>query len=189
MLATGTDKNSEGHGYSKIYAELFKPWRNQPVTLLEMGIWEGASLRAWAMYFTHPQARIIGVDNDLGRFVASLDTRVMALACQVDDAPAITSAANAIGAVDLVIDDASHQAVQQTISFAALWPHVAPGGLYVIEDLHTLFWARANPANASAWLHDWVDSVLGLGLEPRDNDCECSEMRFYNSMAVFRKRG
>lgn len=188
MLATGTDKNSEGHAYAKIYGELFQPWRDEPVTLVEMGVWEGASLRAWAKYFTHSRARIFGLDNDITRFPPMVDTRVMAIACQVDDEPAMRSMAAGVGAVDLVIDDASHQTAQQQTSFAVLWPRVAPGGLYVIEDLHTLFWTRANPPGSTAWLHEWVDSVLGLGLEPRDNDCECSEIRFYNSMVVFRKR-
>lgn len=189
MLATGTDKSSAHHNYAKIYDELFTPWRLGPVRMIELGVWEGASLLAWAEYFGDPHAEIIGIDNDLVRFLPVEDTRIIAIPCQLDDMTQLSALVDGIsGTVDLVIDDASHLATQQRTSFDALWPLVAPGGLYVIEDLHTLFWARANPPEARLWLHDVSDEVLGLGHEPRDNDSEVDRLTFYNSMAVFRKR-
>jgi hypothetical protein len=36
--------------------------------------------------------------------------------------------------LDLVVDDASHYALETTISFNALFPRLRPGGVYVIED-------------------------------------------------------
>jgi hypothetical protein len=36
-----------------------------------------------------------------------------------------------------VIDDASHASPHQQIALACLFPHVRPGGLYFIEDLHS----------------------------------------------------
>jgi hypothetical protein len=38
------------------------------------------------------------------------------------------------GAIDLVIDDASHQFGPTQASFTCLFPRLRPGGLYVIED-------------------------------------------------------
>jgi hypothetical protein len=189
MLATGTDKNSAGHGYAKIYDELFTPWRLRPIRMIELGVWEGSSLRAWAEYFSDPHAEIIGLDNDLGRMIPVDDPRIMAIPCDVCNSAALNALADSIeGPVDIVIDDASHQVFQQRASFDALWPLVAKGGLYVIEDLHTLFWARANPPEAREWLHTMADETLGMGLEPRDNDCEVDRVTFYNSLVVFRKR-
>jgi demethylmacrocin O-methyltransferase len=40
---------------------------------------------------------------------------------------------------DIVIDDGGHTMEQQQTSFGLLFPHVRPGGLYVIEDVHTSF--------------------------------------------------
>src|SRR5439155_20544892 len=36
----------------------------------------------------------------------------------------------------IVVDDGSHASSHQQISLAALFPHVEPAGLYVIEDLN-----------------------------------------------------
>ena len=43
--------------------------------------------------------------------------------------------------IDLVIDDASHRLAETRSSFESLFPHVRPGGLFIIEDWrcdHTL---------------------------------------------------
>ena len=40
------------------------------------------------------------------------------------------------GGFDAIIDDGGHQNHQLLTSFDALWPHVRPGGLYFLEDLH-----------------------------------------------------
>lgn len=190
MLATGTDKSTNGHGYSKIYDELFEPWREKPITFLELGVWEGASLRAWAQYFTHADARIFGADNDLGRMQPVDDERITAIPAQLDQLPALHILAAAIATpIDLIVDDSAHNVVQQMASFDVLWPRVMPGGLYVIEDLHTYFWPRSNPVGSSGWLHHRIDRVLGLGAEPRDNDSEIARMLTYPSMIVFQKRG
>ena len=189
MLGTGTDKASTGHGYSKIYDELFTPWRLRPLTFLELGVWEGASLRAWAEYFTSDAARIIGVDNDLGRYNAMEDERVTAMPVQLDSQAGLDVLVAAIATpIDIVVDDASHGAFQQHISWNNLWPRVVPGGLYVIEDLHTYFWKHSNPATAKDWLHGLADSALGMGAEPRDNAHEVEAITFRASMCIMQKR-
>ena len=44
------------------YEKYFAPFRNQQFTLLELGVWNGGSMRMWEEYF--PSATIIGVDID-----------------------------------------------------------------------------------------------------------------------------
>lgn len=188
MLATGTDKNSDGHGYAAIYDELFTPLRSINLRFVELGVWEGASLRAWAKYFTHPEAQIIGVDNDLARLAPLADKRITALSCQLDNIRELNVLAAALaGPLDVVVDDASHLVIQQMACFDVLWPRVKPGGYYVIEDLHTYFWQHSNPIGSSGWLHHRVDRALGLGAEPKQNDSEIARMLIYPSMVVFQK--
>ena len=43
-------------------------------------------------------------------------------------------------AIDLVVDDGAHTSEAQLASFAILWPHVSPGGVYVVEDTCCSYW-------------------------------------------------
>jgi hypothetical protein len=45
-----------------------------------------------------------------------------------------------MGGIDVVIDDGSHVAEHQKISFDVLFPLVSDDGLYLCEDLHTSYW-------------------------------------------------
>lgn len=36
---------------------------------------------------------------------------------------------------DIIIDDGSHVGRMQLEAFESLWPHLAPGGVYIVEDL------------------------------------------------------
>lgn len=54
----GTDKSV--HGYCPHYERRFAGWRHKPITLLEIGVDAGASMRMWRDYF--PNAKITGVD-------------------------------------------------------------------------------------------------------------------------------
>lgn len=59
----GTDKHA--HGYTRIYYELMKEFRNDTVNIFEIGIYFGASIKMWEEFF--PNGKIFGIDN--GRIV------------------------------------------------------------------------------------------------------------------------
>ena len=59
----GTDKHD--HGYTKIYNEIMKDKKNENISLLEMGIYYGSSIKMWNDYFKN--GLICGTDN--GRIV------------------------------------------------------------------------------------------------------------------------
>ena len=46
-----TDKVS--HGYTPIYEQYLAPLRAKPVTILEIGVKSGASVRTWALSTSH----------------------------------------------------------------------------------------------------------------------------------------
>lgn len=195
-LATGTDKNSIGHDYLRTYAELFAPMREAPVSMLEIGVWEGASLRTWPRYFTHPGARFVGLDIDLSRvrFSDMTDTRVGTMEGDAASADDLRAAVDELGgALDIVIDDGSHLIAQQRTAFNYLRQYLKPGGLYIVEDLHTHFWERANPGDAFQWLTDLAADIVGRGVErsarqPGELNGDLYSLTFYQSLAVFRKR-
>ncbi|NUS99514.1 MAG: hypothetical protein HOP96_00885, partial [Sphingomonas sp.] len=55
-------------------------------------------------------------------------------------------AASIDGGFDIVIDDGSHASDDQQTSLGSLFPFVAPGGLYIIEDLFFQPAHREKPA-------------------------------------------
>ena len=42
--------------------------------------------------------------------------------------------------LDVVIDDGSHYAQHQILTFEKLFPYIKDGGVYCIEDTHTSYW-------------------------------------------------
>jgi len=45
------------------------------------------------------------------------------------------------GKFDIIIDDGSHQMQHQMASLYLLFNAIKPGGIYVVEDLHTSYWS------------------------------------------------
>ena len=151
----GTDKGSSrrGHHYTRIYSELFEPLRDRPVRLLEIGLmglkrggWnddrlrdkgeargrDAPSLRLWTHYF--PRGEIIGFDfNDFSDVEIARCRIFRGDASRPDDLLAVMDEIG--GQLDIVIDDASHASDHQQITLGTLFPAVAPGGVYIIEDL------------------------------------------------------
>lgn len=152
----GTDKAAAfgGHQYTRVYSELFEKLRDRPVRVLEIGLmgmgrggWDddqlrdsgkargrdAPSLRMWTHYF--PRGEIFGLDfNDFS------DVRIARCRILRGDAsrPAdLLAAVDETGSnFDIVIDDASHRSDHQQIALGTLFPAVAPGGFYIIEDLN-----------------------------------------------------
>jgi predicted O-methyltransferase YrrM len=131
--ATGTDKTTS-HAYGPLYDALFaSPVRERVRRVLELGVYSGASVLAFADYFE--DADVVGLDVDLARVVfGRRHPRVTYATADVTDASELTSALGG-GQFDVVIDDASHRPDDQIRSLELLAPRLAPGGIYVIEDV------------------------------------------------------
>ncbi len=138
----GADKQTGMHGYAPVYEELFEPRRHEPLTLLEIGVYQGASIRSWLEYF--PIARIIGVDCD-AQFL-SFSERYEFFHGRQEDPKFLDGVRKAAGPFDIVIDDGSHRPNDQRVSFMELWPVLRPGGYYVIEDIQCWFDQAQSPA-------------------------------------------
>jgi hypothetical protein len=50
-LKYGTDKSSSSHGYLDIYERHFCQMKDEPIRVLEIGIFNGSSLKMWEEYF------------------------------------------------------------------------------------------------------------------------------------------
>lgn len=137
-LLHGTDKSSAYHNYVRHYERFLRPLRGKARRVLEIGVKGGASLKMWADYF--PQAVIYGVDNDPESF-RSDQGRIKTFLGDQADPEFLKQVLSETGSpFDVIIDDGGHTMQQQKVSLVNLFPHVKPGGLYIIEDTHTSYY-------------------------------------------------
>lgn len=133
--------------YLPAYDEQFAPYRagfplpdgsTRPLRLLEIGVQHGGSLQLWRQFFG-PDAIIFGVDVDPQ--VAAVDSPDLPVRIGSQDDPEFLRRVVAeMGGVDIVLDDGSHRAEHVRASFDVLFPLLSDGGLYAVEDLHTMYW-------------------------------------------------
>lgn len=137
MILHGTDKSSICHGYSKPYEKYFESFRDNEITLLELGVGGentqlgGASLKSWKHYFQN--GKIFGIDIYDKKELDS-DRLITFKGSQIDEV-FLKNVINNIGSPDIIIDDASHINPYTIKSFQILFPLLKQGGLYIIEDL------------------------------------------------------
>lgn len=146
----GSDKGTvhgDRHNYTALYDLLFATRREQPITFLELGLARGGpenpgvsrptatdspSVNMWLDYF--PAAAIVGFDiTDFSAIQHDRFRFVQGDASNPQDMQRLAASAEAF---DVIIDDGSHASPHQQLAFKYLFPRLAPGGVYVIEDLH-----------------------------------------------------
>ena len=162
-LRFGTDKSSPFHNYLNFYESFMAPLREAPITLLEIGVFRGASLATWREYF--PNAKIVGVDIQPTAKQFETDRVHIELADQ-SNLEHLAELAVKHGPFDIVIEDGSHMWEHQTTTLRALFPFVRNGGYYVVEDLQTNYGALqqkyrgAASETCVAFLKRWMDILV-----------------------------
>jgi len=134
--------------YFAIYQEVFGPRRAEPLSILEIGVLGGASLRLWKRYFTHPGTQIVGIDimPECIKFDVPADGIRVRIGDQTD-ATFLKRVVEEFGPFDLIIDDGSHHSSHIIASFNHLYADgLKESGIYFVEDLHANYW------------HPWRDS-------------------------------
>ena len=133
--------------YFAVYDELLAPYRGRPVTFVEVGVLNGGSLHMWRRYFG-AQARIIGVDLNPAARRWEADGFEIVIGDQGE--PAFWEAFFArVGPVDIVLDDGGHTNRQQLVTVVHSLPHIADGGLLMVEDVHASYLPEFG--NPSRW--------------------------------------
>jgi hypothetical protein len=135
----GSDGNRKLDIYLTEYERLFEPMRDAPLRLLELGVYNGASMFLWSDYF--PNATIVGLDIGPKPKNFPANGRVHFIEGSQDDPIALDRCTVVAGGqFDIVIDDASHIGRLSAASFSYLFPRsLKPEGFYIIEDICTAF--------------------------------------------------
>jgi hypothetical protein len=128
----GTDKSSLVGDYLRFYDALFSGMRHDEFNFIEIGVFNGGSVRTWEKYFT--RAQIIGVDIDPKCRGYATERVKIEIGSQND--PEFLHHLAVSWPPRVIIDDGSHQSYDIIFTFERLFPVLQPGGIYVIEDLH-----------------------------------------------------
>jgi hypothetical protein len=124
--------------YFDVYDRHFARFRNKPVVILEIGVFQGGSLQMWKSYFG-PAARIYALDiNPLCKQFEEENVKIFT--GSQSDRAFLRELKKQIPPIDILIDDGGHTMEQQIVTFEELYDHVSPDGVYLAEDLHTSYW-------------------------------------------------
>jgi hypothetical protein len=146
----GSDKGTmhgDRHNYTALYDMLFTPIRHRKLQFVEIGLARGGaenpgtvrpkaasspSVSMWLAYFS--SAEIVGFD--LTDFSDIRHERFRFVQGDLSSADDLRRLADERARFDVIVDDGSHASPHQQLAFKYLFPKLAPGGIYVIEDLH-----------------------------------------------------
>ena len=198
--------------YLTEYDRLFAPYRDETISLLEIGIQNGGSLEIWSQYFPNAST-LVGCDinPDCGNLSFD-DPRISVV---VGDATTPEVVANVLAQsakFDLIIEDGSHISSDIVKAFALYFPSLKSGGLFVAEDLHCSYWSEyeggiyhpyssisffkhiADMINHEHWGVEKKRTELIAGFKELNNIelsesilAEISSVEFVNSVCIVRK--
>ncbi|MGH8460787.1 MAG: DUF4214 domain-containing protein [Stenotrophobium sp.] len=134
------DAHKEGPGlwkwrhYFEIYQHHFEKFVGQEVHILEIGVYSGGGLAMWQHYFGD-KCRLYGVDIlEACKSFENESTKIF-IGDQADR-KFWKRIRSEVPRIDIVIDDGSHFPEHQIVSMQELLPHIAPGGVYLCEDIY-----------------------------------------------------
>ena len=124
-----TDKATY-HRYTDFYDRLLSHLRDDSINFLEIGILNGASLMMWNEYFS--AAKIYGADINLCTHLDSSKVTTI-VANQENEEDLLKLPDN----LHVILDDGGHTMLQQQLTLKVMFKKLLPGGIYILEDLHT----------------------------------------------------
>lgn len=131
-----SDKWASYLGY---HDRIFSPLRKSPISLLEIGIQNGGSLETWLDYFQVAE-KLVGCDiNPKCKNLEYADPRINVVVGDANTTASFQEIQAISPAFDIIIDDGSHISNDVLVSFINYFPLLKPGGIYIVEDSHTLY--------------------------------------------------
>jgi cephalosporin hydroxylase len=132
------------HSYLSVYEEILAPYRTTAKNILEIGLFNGASLLMWEQYFA---GAVFGIDCSETPHGGMADLRPLIkegthniFICDAESREAIKKCFHAFDDIkfDVIIEDAGHDVEQQVKIYYALKPFLNKGSIYIIEDVQNI---------------------------------------------------
>lgn len=182
--------------YFDIYDFWFKKYKNKPIVVLEIGVYQGGSLNMWRDYFGE-KAKIFAIDiNPLCKQFETENTKIF-IGSQ-EDKDFLKYVKSQVPKFDILIDDGGHSMRQQIVSFEELYEHIKDDGLYLCEDLHTSYWKNygggyKNPNSFIEYTKNFIDSVNAW--HSKDDKLKVNQLtkstyalHYYDSVLIMEKK-
>lgn len=128
-----TDKSSSvriAWDYLRHYEALFAEFRHEPIHIVEIGVASGSSLRMWKWFFS--KAQLTGVD--INPKCRDYEQERVKIEIGSQDDPKFLDRICETHVPTIVIDDGSHMSAHRIFTFEHVFPKLADGGIYVVED-------------------------------------------------------
>jgi FkbM family methyltransferase len=182
--------------YFDIYDLYFRKYRNKEISILEIGIYQGGSLKMWRDYFG-PKAKIYAID--INPLCKQFETETIKIFIgSQDDRDFLKYIKNQIPKVDILIDDGGHEMHQQIVTFEEMYNHIKHDGIYLCEDLHTSYWTNygggyKNPGSFIEYSKNFIDFINAWHIPntilPINDFTESTySLHYYDSILVIEKK-
>ena len=158
-LSARANVSDKWEHYFAIYDHVFGHRYREDLVYLEIGVQNGGSLETARKLFG-AKSKIIGVDLDPAcrRLADEGIADAVFIGDQTDDA-VIAAIAQDYPALDIVIDDGSHQQRDVILSFIKLFPLLAENGVYLIEDTHSMHGAQYQASFHGIGIYDYFKGL------------------------------
>ena len=120
----------------------------------------------WKHYFGD-KAQIYGIDID-PRCKKFEESQIEIFIGDQENREFLKEIRAKIGPIDILIEDGGHKSGQQIATFEEMFPAIIPGGLFLIEDLHTSYWSA----------YDGGYQRKGTFIEYAKNIIDCMHARY-----------
>lgn len=168
--------------YFEVYHRHLQHFRRRRPHLLEIGLGSGGALEMWKDYFGR-DLRVTGVECcPYPGMKSRLEDNITSIFFgDQEDQSFLDELVSSVPPFDIIVDDGSHVGRMQLASFRRLWPHLAPGGVYIIEDLQFAF----ENADAYQWIEKLKDLVSEMHIG-RSSDPKFTEVGSIRSINIHR---
>jgi len=190
-----SDEFGGAYGYVVQYYQYLNDHRLDFKNVLEVGVWDGRSLKMWQEYF--PNAMIYGIDDFSGIHspvdASKIDNnRIKVVIGDQTDKDLLDSSFEDI-IFDTIIDDGSHRAWHTQQTFKILFPKLVSGGYYFVENLEVspIREYREFDDVRSATI-EWLESIINNDFfsyyMDKDDVAEIESIELVNDLAIIKKR-
>tara|TARA_R100001510_G_C7550258_1_gene134360 strand:- start:49 stop:663 length:615 start_codon:yes stop_codon:yes gene_type:complete len=136
-----TDKWTDHYYVQDLYEPLFEQFQNKKVNVLEIGVWNGESMKLWHDYFVNAK-NIVGIDifvrssfKEVSGWLKDYDVKLHKFNSHEDTDKFNKFADTYKEGFDIIIDDGSHWYENQINTYKKFKNLMKPGGVYIIEDI------------------------------------------------------